>query len=135
MEACEAFEKGHLTPEEFSHRFVAQANLSIDAAGFLTNFETWTRGLLQGARETLDALRPRFRLAALSNSNEVHCHRNAALGVQDHFERSFASHELGVRKPSIEIYEHVLVEMAVAAAMSPSSTISSPTWTRRSRPA
>ena len=115
MEAWEAFEKGMLTPEEFSERFVLEADLNIDAPGFLANFENWTRGFFPGARETLDALRPRFRLAALSNSNAVHWRRNAALGVPEPFERSFASHELGIRKPALEIYEHVLVNMEVAA--------------------
>ncbi len=102
MEAWEAFEKGLLTPQAFSERFVVEADLNIDAAGFLANFEGWTRGFFPGAKETLDALRPRFRLAAL--------------GVPEHFERSFASHELGIRKPGREIYELVLVEMDVAAA-------------------
>jgi putative hydrolase of the HAD superfamily len=115
MEAWEAFERGQLTPQEFSERFVAQADLNLDAAAFLTNFTGWTRGLLPGARETLEALHPRFRLAALSNSNEVHWRRNAELGVPQLFERSFTSHEIGVRKPAREIYEHVLTEMAVVA--------------------
>jgi putative hydrolase of the HAD superfamily len=101
MEAWDAFEKGLLTPREFSERFVVQADLNIDA---------------EGARETLDALRPRFRLAALSNSNVVHWRRNAELGVPQLFERVFGSHEIGLRKPAREIYEHVLLEMAVAAS-------------------
>jgi HAD superfamily hydrolase (TIGR01509 family) len=116
MEAWEAFEKGLLTPEEFSERFVAQADLNLDAPGFLANFTGWTRGFFPGARETLEALQPRFRLAALSNSNEIHWRRNAELGVPALFERSFGSHELGVRKPAREIYEHVLTEMAIAPA-------------------
>jgi putative hydrolase of the HAD superfamily len=114
MEAWDAFEKGQLTPVEFSERFVEQANLNLDAPAFLANFTGWTRGFLPGARETLEALRPRFRLAALSNSNEIHWRRNAELGVPRQFERVFASHEIGVRKPALEIYEHVLQEMAVA---------------------
>jgi putative hydrolase of the HAD superfamily len=116
MEAWEAFERGQLTPQEFSERFVAQADLNLDAAAFLANFTGWTRGLLPGARETLEALRPRFLLAALSNSNAVHWRRNAELGVTQLFERSFASHEIGVRKPAREIYDHVLAEMEVVAA-------------------
>lgn len=115
MEAWEAFEKGLLTPVEFSEQFVAQADLSLDAAAFLINFEGWTRGLLPGASEILTSLRRQFRLAALSNSNEIHWARNAALGVPDHFERVFASHEIGYRKPAREIYEHVLEEMTVVA--------------------
>jgi len=116
MEVWDEFERGLLTPEQFSERFVAQLSLSIGPQRFLSEFTAWTRGLLPGARETLDALRPRFRLAALSNSNEVHWRRNAELGVTQQFERAFASHELGVRKPALEIYEHVLREMDVAAA-------------------
>ena len=116
MQAWEAFEMGRLTPAEFAEQFVAQADLTLDPPAFLENFTTWTRGFLPGVHETLDALRPRFRLAALSNSNEIHWRRNAELGVQGPFERSFASHELGIRKPSHEIYEHVLIEMDVTPA-------------------
>jgi putative hydrolase of the HAD superfamily len=46
----------------------------------------------------------------------VHWRRNAELGVTQLFERSFASHEIGVRKPAREIYDHVLAEMEVVAA-------------------
>jgi HAD superfamily hydrolase (TIGR01509 family) len=115
MEAWDAFERGRLTPREFSERFVEEADLALDAPGFLANFEGWTRGLFPGAEALLEALRPRFRLMALSNSNEVHWRRNDALGVTRQFERAFASHEIGVRKPASEIYEHVLRETAVAA--------------------
>jgi HAD superfamily hydrolase (TIGR01509 family) len=114
MRAWEAFEMGHLTPAEFGEQFVAQADLDVDAAGFLEIFEAWSRGFMPGARETLESLRPRYRLAALSNSNEIHWRRNAELGVPDAFDRIFGSHELGIRKPAREIYEHVLVEMSVA---------------------
>jgi HAD superfamily hydrolase (TIGR01509 family) len=116
MEAWEAFEQGQLTPEEFSQRFVEQANLDLDPPAFLANFEGWTRGLFPGAVELLDALRPRFRLMALSNSNEVHWRRNDVLGVTRQFERAFASHEIGVRKPAAQAYEHVLIETGISAA-------------------
>jgi glucose-1-phosphatase len=114
MEVWDEFERGLLTPEQFSEAFVDQLTLNITPQDFLVLFATFTRGLLPGAAETLDALRSRFRLAALSNSNEVHWRRNAELGVPQHFEQLFASHELGVRKPAAEIYEHVLHEMDVA---------------------
>lgn len=116
MEAWDAFERGLLTPQEFAAQFVEQVDLTIDPVRFLALFASWTRGLFPGAKETLDALRPRFRLAALSNSNEVHWRRNAELGVPQLFERAFTSHEIGVRKPALEIYEHVLREMDVVAA-------------------
>ena len=114
MEAWDAFERGRLTPEEFSQRFVEEADLTLDAPGFLANFTGWTRGLFPGAAELLEALRPRFRLMALSNSNQVHWRRNFELGVTQQFEHAFASHEIGVRKPAAEAYQHVLREIGVA---------------------
>jgi glucose-1-phosphatase len=116
MEVWDEFERGLLTPEQFSQRFVQQLSLTIGPERFLEEFAQWTRGLLPGAGETLAALRPRFRLAALSNSNEVHWRTLSGHGVQQQFERAFSSHELGLRKPAVEIYEHVLREMEVAAA-------------------
>ncbi len=48
--------------------------------------------LLPGARELLDTLRPRYRLAALSNSNAVHWDRNTMdLGVTGLFDAAFES--------------------------------------------
>ena len=50
------------------------SNLTPDE--FLAKFTTWSRRVLPGARELLEELRPRYRLAALSNSNELHWERN-----------------------------------------------------------
>ena len=115
MEVWDEFERGLLTPAQFAERFVVQLSLTIGPEQFLSEFAQWTRGLLPGAGETLEALRPRFRLAALSNSNEVHWRTLSGRGVQQQFERAFSSHELGLRKPAAEVYEYVLREMEVDA--------------------
>lgn len=113
-----AFESGLLTPEAFVARFAQHWPLAVTHERFLREFETWTRGLLPGAAETLDALRPKFRLAALSNSNVLHWRRNALLGIPALFERAFASHELGMRKPAPEVYEYVLKELGAGPGQS-----------------
>ena len=59
---------------------------------------------MPGARELLDELRPRYRLAALSNSNAAHWERLAELGVLDAFELAVGSQQLGVRKPAAEAF-------------------------------
>jgi HAD superfamily hydrolase (TIGR01509 family) len=116
-EGCwDAFERGQLPPEAFATRFIAEVPLNCDCDTFLADFANWSRGLLPGSKETLEALRPRFRLAALSNSNVVHWQRNVVNGIPALFERVFSSHELGMRKPEPEIYEHVLKELEVAPA-------------------
>jgi putative hydrolase of the HAD superfamily len=114
MEAWEAFEKGLLTPDVFAQQFVEQVDLNIEPSRFIEEFAAWTRGFFPGATEMLAALRPGYRLVALSNSNEVHWARNAALGVSQEFERAFSSHEIGLRKPAAEIFEHVLQAMDLA---------------------
>ncbi len=113
MDIWDEFERGLLEPDEFSRRFVAQLALNIEPDAFLVEFESWTKGLMPGAAETLAALRSRFRLAALSNSNVLHWRRNDALRVFASFDHAFSSHQLGMRKPAPEIYEYVLRELDV----------------------
>ena len=90
--------------------------LTCDCETFLADFATWSRALLPGSTEILTALRSRFQVAALSNANAVHWQRNEVLGVPALFDRVFSSHELGMRKPELELYEHVLREMGVLPA-------------------
>ncbi len=55
--------------------------------------------------ELLTSLRPKFRLAALSNSNELHWERNTNdLGVTGLFEVAISSHQVGLHKPDPRMY-------------------------------
>ena len=111
------FEVGSLTPKQFGEAFAASWPLAVSAAEFVSHYESWTRQLLPGAAELLEELRPRYRLAALSNSNILHWTRNdVVIGVQAYFDRAFSSHQLGLRKPDPVIYQRVLQELAVEAA-------------------
>jgi len=115
-ECWASFECGALTPEAFAEGFAAVWPLALGREAFLAEFETWTRRLLPGAEALLARLRRRYRLAALSNSNALHWRRTCqVLGVDSLFERAFASHELGVRKPAREAYELVLRELSAPA--------------------
>jgi putative hydrolase of the HAD superfamily len=109
------FECGRLTPQEFGDLFAAHWPLSVTAEEFMREFSTWTRGLLPGAAETLKELRPRFRLAALSNTNALHWPNVLESLAESGMERVLASHELGLRKPDPAIYERALEELDVAA--------------------
>jgi HAD superfamily hydrolase (TIGR01509 family) len=73
------------------------------------------RGWLPGATALLAELRPRFRLAALSNSNAAHWERLAELGVLAEFDVALGSHELGVRKPDAASFRGALERLAVPA--------------------
>jgi epoxide hydrolase-like predicted phosphatase len=111
----EAFGRGQLSRQEFGERFVRDWGIDLPPETFLEEFRAWSKCLLPGAVELLATLRPRFRLAALSNSNELHWERNSRdLGVADLFEVAISSHEVGLRKPDPRIYRTALERLGVS---------------------
>jgi putative hydrolase of the HAD superfamily len=113
---ADRFETGQITPAEFAAAIGSVLALKVSHDTFLEHFESWSIGFFEGARELLAALRPQYRLAALSNSNELHWRRNAFTGVTREFEAAFSSHELKLRKPDRAIYEEALRLLDVPAS-------------------
>jgi putative hydrolase of the HAD superfamily len=111
--AVAAFETGGLPVLEFARRATRELGLTLPPEEFLAQFETWDGGPLPGALELLDELRPRRRLACLTNNNEIHW-RHLRDGLHRHFERCYVSYELGLRKPDAAVFEHVVRDLAVA---------------------
>jgi putative hydrolase of the HAD superfamily len=108
------FEVGALEPTAFAEMFVSEWDLVVSPTTFLAEFRSWSRALLPGARELLDVLRPRYRLAALSNSNAVHWDRNTVdLGVTALCDAAYSSHQLGCHKPEPGIYREALRRLRV----------------------
>ena len=106
---------GKLDRIEFGKRMVRDWKVTVSAERFLQEFRTWSRDLLPGASELLASLRPRFRLAALSNSNELHWERHSEeIGVTALFELAISSHQVGFAKPDPRIYLEALRRLAVA---------------------
>ena len=111
----EQFGLGKLSPRDFGERFVRDWNIELSAEDFLREFQSWSRRLLPGAMELLTSLRPKFRLAALSNSNELHWERNTKnLGVTGLFEAAISSHQIGICKPDPKIYLAALDRLGVS---------------------
>jgi len=101
----EQFSLGKLSRGDFGERFVKDWNLELPPEDFLREFQSWSRCLFPGAVELLTSLRPKFRLAALSNSNELHWERNTNdLGVMGLFEVAISSHQIGMCKPDPKMY-------------------------------
>jgi HAD superfamily hydrolase (TIGR01509 family) len=109
-----AFELGTLTPEEFAAEFLAEFPIGLTPQAFLREFASWNRRIFPGAAELLNELRPRYRLAAMTNTNPLHWRRlSGEFAVHDLFERVFASHLLALRKPDPAIYARALDELDV----------------------
>ncbi len=112
----EALVLGRLSPRDFAERFVRDWGIHMPPERFLLEFRSWSRSLLPGAAELLSSLRPRFRLAALSNSNELHWDRNTNdLGITGLFEMAISSHQVGLAKPDPEIFRIALDRLRVPA--------------------
>lgn len=115
-----AFHLGKLSQKEFGDRFVRDWGLNVSPQDFLRQFRGWSKCLFPGAKELLDSLRSRYRLIALSNSNELHWERNTHdLGVTQLFEVAISSHQIGICKPDPAIYLAALKQIGV----SPGSTM------------
>jgi HAD superfamily hydrolase (TIGR01509 family) len=111
----EQFGLGQITAREFGERFIKDWNLELSSEDFLLEFQSWSKRLLPGAVELLTLLRPRFRLAALSNSNELHWERNTKdLGLTGLFEVAISSHQVGLYKPDAQIYLTALDRLGVS---------------------
>ena len=108
----EEFERGKLSPVEWAERFIREWDVNLKPDEFLTKFTTWSRRVLPGAQELLEQLRSRYRLAALSNSNELHWERNThELRLIELFEFAISSHQVGLCKPDPEIFR-IAIERA-----------------------
>jgi putative hydrolase of the HAD superfamily len=84
---------------------------------FLAAFTWWPRSVYPGALELLATMRERFRLASVSNTNEIHWERFSGTWALDAaFHRNFPSHLVGKLKPDAEYFEHVLAAMGAPAS-------------------
>ena len=110
------FERGRLSPAEWADRFIKDWDVNLNRDELLAKFTTWTRRVLPGATELLEELRPRYRLAALSNSNELHWERNAnELRIIQLFEFAISSHQVGLCKPNPAIFRLALERADVSS--------------------
>jgi HAD superfamily hydrolase (TIGR01509 family) len=110
------FERGKLSPAQWAERFIHDWDVNLTPADFLAKFTTWSRRVLPGAKELLEQLRGRYRLAALSNSNELHWERNTnELRIIELFEFAISSHQVGSSKPQPDIYKFAISRANVSS--------------------
>jgi glucose-1-phosphatase len=108
-----AFHRGEYDRVTFATRFMDAWGVQVESDRFLQEFASWSR-LLPGAEMLLAELRPRYRLAALSNANELCWERQTdVIGITGWFELAMSSHQLGVQKPDRAIYEAALDRLKV----------------------
>ena len=108
------FERAEITPDVFARGVVSELGLDLGPVEFIDAFVGWARGPYSGARLLLGRIPDRYRLACLSNSNELHTplHRRS---MESLLEKYYFSDELGMVKPDREIFEYVVRDLGVVS--------------------
>lgn len=115
-DAVRRFETGAIGRDAFAAALIDEFGVPVGAEEFLAAFTWWPRSVLPGAFELLAAMRGRYRLASVSNTNEIHWDRFSRVWSLDAaFHHNFPSHLVGKLKPDADYFEHVLDAMDIPA--------------------
>jgi putative hydrolase of the HAD superfamily len=107
--AVRRFETGAIGRDEFATALIGEFGVPVGPDEFLEAFTWWPRAMFPGATELLATMRERYRLASVSNTNEIHWARFAgAWSLDASFHHNFPSHLVGKLKPDAEYFQHVL---------------------------
>ena len=110
------YERGDISTSEFHSYLCETANLKMDLAGFC---ETWSSVFLPDlilSEGLLSALKRRYPLILVSNTNEVHIDFvRANYRLLDYFDHHVLSYEVGSLKPDREIFEHAIAVSGYSA--------------------
>lgn len=103
-----ALETGQLDEETFLREIPAVLGCS-SASSFGPRFHAWQLRLFPGVEACVRAAAQRYRVALLSNTNEVHWQQvTSASDVFDDFEHVFLSYETGHYKPEPAAFQDVM---------------------------
>lgn len=119
------YECGEMTPESFINAIQRCCKPVPDGSVFINAMNAMLIGIPVARFEALRQLRKTHKLYMLSNTNETHLnwiHRYlkreyAIINFEsDYFDKVFYSHQVGMRKPHPEIFEHVLNQTGIKAS-------------------
>lgn len=112
---AQAFESGAISVDEFIHNLKSSLALNATEQDILAAFKGWPQGLFARTPSLLSRLPADYRVAALSNCNEVHApillHEFGLVHMLEHI---FFSHEIGCSKPDPQAFYHVLKSLDCA---------------------
>ncbi|MEM7359795.1 MAG: HAD family phosphatase [Pseudomonadota bacterium] len=115
-ESALAFERGLIDADTFTQACISELNLQADPALVREYLIGFTVGPFAGVHELLASIDDRYRLAVLSNTNELHWPIiTEEYGFAHFFEGMYASHLLNMAKPEPAIYQTVLSLLQIDA--------------------
>ncbi|MCD6078865.1 MAG: haloacid dehalogenase-like hydrolase [Ramlibacter sp.] len=110
-------ETGKLSNDGYFAHVRQALELDCDAATVEAGFNAILVAEIEETTHLVERLRKRVPCYAISNTNDAHMAemRRAFPGLLPRFDRVFASHEMGHRKPQPAAFEHVLRAIGVPA--------------------
>jgi len=119
----EKLETGQVSPETFYEQFRQTAQLQLTNQQIM---HAWNALLLDFTPARIDLikqLKERYHIYLLSNTNQIHYNyftnaykQQVGGNFDDLFVKAYYSHQLGLRKPSKEIFEKVIQDENLQAA-------------------
>lgn len=110
------YETGQIASEAFVEQLCGALELPVNFDQFC---ELWSAIFLPGSlipEELFERARARYRLVALSNTNDLHFRRvRADYPVLRHFDELVLSYQVGFAKPDRRIYQEALARAGCAA--------------------
>ncbi|MBM6549638.1 HAD family hydrolase [Marinomonas ostreistagni] len=113
--SVKAFDAGQISLDSFIDRLLAELSLEADREALKQAFIAWPQGLYDGAIELVQRIPAHYHRAVLSNTNDAHWARILDdMGLAGLFHQYFASHQVGLVKPELSLFEHVIAKLGVA---------------------
>lgn len=108
-------ETGHIAQADFYAAFRLETGIAASDEEIALAWNSMLLDFREASVAYLASLKGRYRLFLLSNTNQIHLEAfrqtyHQQFGVanfDDHFEKAWYSHEMGLRKPGVEIYEEL----------------------------
>ncbi|MCX7771747.1 MAG: HAD family phosphatase, partial [Clostridia bacterium] len=109
------YEAGKISSTDYAQRLVREMKLTCTAEEFHKSYKNFIKGPFEGAFGLLKELKHEYKVACLSNTNDIHWEGLLKQYPMDsYFDKLFLSYRIGLLKPDREIFVHVIDELKVS---------------------
>ncbi|MGF1460799.1 MAG: HAD family hydrolase [Leptolyngbyaceae cyanobacterium] len=108
------FETGRTNFDEFARDFIQEFRLEVSPSIVQAEFLEFVQAPMANCDRLLQNLKQTYHLSLLSNTNPAHYQKlRDRYHFYEPFDAVFLSHELGLMKPDLAIFQHVLTQLRV----------------------
>jgi FMN phosphatase YigB (HAD superfamily) len=124
LEEFKMYEKGNLEDSEFRHFIRTRIGIEANDTAIDTAWNAMLLDIPEARLKTLLTLGESHQVFLLSNTNAIHLRAfneivekvSGRPSLDYYFDKTYYSHEMGMRKPDVEIYRQVIGENRLSPA-------------------